>query len=271
MPVKTYPTERIRNVALVGHGGAGKTSLAEALLYTSGALTRLGRVEDGTTVTDFDPEEARRGISVSLSVAPVEWDGHKINLLDAPGYADFIGDVAAALRAADLAVFVVSAVEGVEVQTELAWRMADELSLPRAIFVNKLDRERASFQRTLDDLKSKFGAGATKNHTVVYEAAGDDTKVTVDGTDGSGAAVHSEWTGKFNGRYYAVTGSPTSDKRSYAKVNSHTLKFREAKQGKVVLTGTITVSRNGKSRTVTTTGKDAKGKWSHNTAVYDKQ
>ena len=123
----------------------------------------------------------------------------------------------------------------------------------------------------LNEAKSKFGAGATKNHTVVYEAAGDDTKVTVDGTDGSGAAVHSEWTGKFNGRYYAVTGSPTSDKRSYARVNSHTLKFREAKQGKVVLTGTITVSRNGKSRTVTTTGKDAKGKWSHNTAVYDKQ
>ena len=123
----------------------------------------------------------------------------------------------------------------------------------------------------LNEAKSKFGAGATKNHTVVYEAAGDDTKVTVDGTDGSGAAVHSEWTGKFNGRYYAVTGSPTSDKRSYARVNSHTLKFREAKQGKVVLTGTITVSRNGKTRTVTTTGKNAKGKWVTNRAVYDKQ
>ena len=123
----------------------------------------------------------------------------------------------------------------------------------------------------LNEAKSKFAPGATKNHTVVYEAAGDDTKITVDGTDGSGAAVHSEWTGKFNGRYYAVTGSPTSDKRSYARVNIRTLKFRETKMGKVVLTGTITVSRNGKSRTVTTTGKDAKGKWSHNTAVYDKQ
>jgi elongation factor G len=156
---KTFPTEKIRNVALVGHGGAGKTSLAEALLYTAGAAPRLGRVEDGNTVTDFDPEEARRRISVSLAVAPFEHDGFKVNLLDTPGYADFVSDVSAALRAADLAVFVVSAVEGVEVQTEIAWRMADELRLPRAIFVNKLDRERASFARTLDQLKDKFGAG----------------------------------------------------------------------------------------------------------------
>ena len=123
----------------------------------------------------------------------------------------------------------------------------------------------------LNEAKSKFAPGATKNHTVVYEAAGDDTKVTVDGTDGSGAAVHSEWTGKFNGRYYAVTGSPTSDKRSYARVNSYTLKFSEKKGAQVVLTGTVTVSRSGKTRTVTTTAKNAKGKWIHNTAVYDKQ
>ncbi|HEX9467416.1 MAG TPA: elongation factor G [Acidimicrobiia bacterium] len=157
--VKSYPTEKIRNVALVGHGGAGKTSLTEALLFVAGAVPRLGRVEDGTTVTDFDPEEARRRISVSLALAPLEHDGHKINIIDTPGYADFVSDVAAALRAADLAVFVVSAVEGVEVQTEIVWRMADELGLPRAVFVNKLDRERASFSRTLDQLKEKFGAG----------------------------------------------------------------------------------------------------------------
>jgi elongation factor G len=157
--VKTFPTEKIRNVALVGHGGSGKTSLAEALLYTAGALPRLGRVEDGSTTTDFDPEEARRRISVSLALAPFEYGGCKVTIIDTPGYADFISDVAAALRAADLAVFVVSAVEGVEVQTEIAWRMAAELGLPRAIFVNKLDRERASFQRTLDQLKDKFGAG----------------------------------------------------------------------------------------------------------------
>ena len=157
--MKTFPTSKIRNVALVGHGGAGKTTLTEALLFCSGAINRMGRVEDGTTVSDFDPEEQRRHISVSMALAPFEVDGHKVNLVDTPGYADFVGDVAAALRAVDLAVFVVSAVEGVEVQTEIAWRMAEELGLPRAIFVNKLDRERASFDRTLDDLKTRFGAG----------------------------------------------------------------------------------------------------------------
>ena len=157
--MQTFPTAKIRNVALVGHGGSGKTTLAEALLFTAGAIPRMGRVEDGTTVCDFDPEEARRHLSVSLSVAPFEFDGHKINLIDTPGYADFVTDVAAALRVADLAVFVVSAVEGVEVQTEVAWRMAEAIGIPRIIFVNKLDRERASFERTLDQLKAAFGAG----------------------------------------------------------------------------------------------------------------
>ncbi len=155
----TAPTAKIRNVVLVGHGGSGKTTLAEALLHTAGVLPRTGRVEDGTTVCDFDPEEARRHLSVSLAVAPFEWDGHKVNVIDAPGYADFLTEVAAAMRVADLAVFVVSAVEGVEVQTEVAWRMADELALPRIVFVNKLDRERASFEQTLDQLKAAFGAG----------------------------------------------------------------------------------------------------------------
>src|SRR5213082_385124 len=120
----------------------------------------------------------------------------------------------------------------------------------------------------LNEAKSKFAAGATKNNTVVYEAAGSDIKVTVDGVDGSGAAVHSEWTGKFDGRYYAVTGSATGDMRSYTRVNSHTMRFREKQGGKVVLTGTITVSRSGKSRTVTTTSKNAQGKWVTNVAVF---
>jgi len=157
--VKSFPPAKIRNVALVGHGGAGKTSLAEALLFCSGAINRHGRVEDGTTTTDFDPEEVKRGISLSLSLAPFEYEGHKINVLDVPGYADFVGDLYAALRVADLAVFVVSAVEGVEVQTEAAWRLAAQFGVPRMIFLNKLDRERASFQRTLDDLRDKFGVG----------------------------------------------------------------------------------------------------------------
>src|SRR6266545_4651552 len=158
-PVKSYPTDHIRNVLVVGHGGAGKTSLVEALLYATGAINRVGRVEDGTTVTDFEPEENRKHISASLAVAPVEHDGYKVNLLDAPGYADFIGDVRTALPAADAVLFVVSAVDGVETQTEVVWTMAEELGLPRAFFINKLDRERASFQQTLEAIQRTFGKG----------------------------------------------------------------------------------------------------------------
>jgi len=155
--VKSYPTENIRNVVLVGHGGSGKTSLAEALLHRSGATTRMGRTTDGNTVTDFDEEEIRRGISVSTALAPIEWQGHKINILDTPGYADFVGEMRAAMRVADLAIFVVSGVEGIEVQTQVAWNYATELQLPRMIFVNKLDRENSSFRSTLEQLIDAFG------------------------------------------------------------------------------------------------------------------
>ena len=123
----------------------------------------------------------------------------------------------------------------------------------------------------LNEAKSHFSPGATKNHTVVYEAAGSDTKVIVDGTDKDGNAVHNEWTGKFNGRYYAVSGSPTSNMRAYHKINSRTLSITEKQGKKIVLTGTITVSADGKSRTVRTAATDAKGKRIRNTAVYDKQ
>ena len=155
--MKTYDAKDIRNVLLVGHGGSGKTTLLEAMLFTAGAITRMGTVEDGNTVSDHDPDEQRKGISVSLAMAPVEWNGVKINVLDAPGYADFIGDVRSAIRAVDAVIVVVSAVDGVEVQTEAAWELAVEAGLPRAIFVNKLDRERADFQATLDQLVSSFG------------------------------------------------------------------------------------------------------------------
>ena len=150
-------SDRIRNVVLVGHSGGGKTALAEALLFTAGATTRMGRVEDGNTVTDFEPEEINRQSSVSLAMAPFEWEGHKVNLIDTPGLSDFVGEVRTALRAADLALFVVSGVDGVEVQTEAIWRLAGEEGVARAIFVNKLDRERASFSRTLTQLKEAFG------------------------------------------------------------------------------------------------------------------
>jgi elongation factor G len=171
MSVKQVPPERIRNVALVGHGGTGKTTLAEALLFESGATTRVGRVEDGSTVCDFDAEEQKRTISLSLALAPFEWNDHKINLIDTPGYADFEGEALAALRVADLAVFVVSAVEGVEVQHERLWSAAASRGLPRMIFVNKLDRERASFQRTLEQLRSRFGAGVAPLELPIGEEA----------------------------------------------------------------------------------------------------
>jgi len=155
----SLPTDRIRNVALVGHAGAGKTTLAEALLHLSGAISRLGRVEDGTTASDHDPAEKARGHSVALSILPLEWKGHRITLLDTPGDPDFAGDVEAALRVADLAVFVVSAVDGVQVGTEAAWRAAVAHDVPRMVFVSKLDRDRASFESTLDALRDRFGAG----------------------------------------------------------------------------------------------------------------
>ena len=155
--MRSYEAKDIRNVLLVGHGGAGKTSLLEAMLFTSGALTRMGTTEDGNTTSDHDPDEQRKGISVSLSMAPVEWNGVKINVLDAPGYADFIGDLRTAIPAADAVIVVVSAVDGVGVQTEVAWELAAEHRLPRAIFVNKLDRERANWDQTLAQLVSSFG------------------------------------------------------------------------------------------------------------------
>ena len=144
-----YQPSRIRNVALVGHSGAGKTTLAEALLFATGAITRQGRVDDGSTVCDFEPEETKRHLSLSLAMAPCAVGDIKLNIIDTPGYADFFGEVRAAASVADLVVVVVSAVDGVEAQTEAAWALAAELDLPRLVFINKLDRERASFDSTL--------------------------------------------------------------------------------------------------------------------------
>ncbi len=155
--MKSYSTEQIRNVALISHGGAGKTSLAEAMLYTSGATNRLGRVEAGNTTTDFDPDEAKRQVTISTAMAPLEWEGVKINALDTPGFFDFIGEVRSALRVADSAVVVVCAVSGVEVGTEKVWSYADENDLPRIVFINKINRENADFDGTLEQLRRFFG------------------------------------------------------------------------------------------------------------------
>ena len=160
----TAATPLIRNVALVGHSGVGKTMLAEALLHRAGVVQRLGSVEDGTTVCDTEPEEIKRGISLTPTIAPFEWkasDGqtYTINLIDAPGYADFAGGMDVALSVADLAVVVVSAVDGVEVGTELAWQQAAEAGIPRMVFLTKEDKQHADFHRVLEQLRGFVGSG----------------------------------------------------------------------------------------------------------------
>jgi elongation factor G len=150
--------EEMRNIVLLGHGNSGKTTLSEVLLYDAGAISRLGTVEEKNTVSDYDDDEHARGISVNLSILPFEWQGRRVTLLDAPGYTDFVGEVKAGLRAADGAVLVVCAASGVEVGAELQWQFADETSMPRIVFINKMDRDNASYERTLEQLRTKFEA-----------------------------------------------------------------------------------------------------------------
>jgi elongation factor G len=155
--MRRYKVEALRNVALAGHGGAGKTSLTEALLFDSGGIDRPGRPDDGTATTDFDPDETRRHMSINAALAPCEWREHKINVLDTPGYADFVGEVEGALRVADALVLVIAGPAGVEVGTETAWGLAEERKLPRLVFINKMDRENADFGRALTSLRDVFG------------------------------------------------------------------------------------------------------------------
>ncbi|MGD8966732.1 MAG: elongation factor G [Anaerolineae bacterium] len=155
--MKDYQTEQLRNVVLLGHGSSGKTSLAEAMLYTSGAINRMGEVEKGTAVADYDEEERRRHISLNLALVPVEWQGHKINVLDTPGYTDFVGEVKSATRVADAGLIVVDAVSGVEVGTELVWKFAAEQAIPRMVVINKINRENVDLDRTMEALHEAFG------------------------------------------------------------------------------------------------------------------
>jgi len=154
----THPTEKIRNLGIVAHGGAGKTSLAEAILFNTGMIDRLGRVDDGTSTMDFEPEEIKRKISITSSFDHCEWNGHSIHFVDTPGYGDFIGDTRACMRALDCAVVILSAISGVKVQTEEVWAWANEFEIPRIAFVNKMDKERASFLRAIDDMEKSLGA-----------------------------------------------------------------------------------------------------------------
>src|SRR5215475_8770397 len=163
---------KIRNVGVVGHGGVGKTSLVEALLFTAGAVTRLGRVDDGSTTTDFDPDEIKRKISINTSVAYCDWKGHRIYFVDTPGYGDFIADARAGLRVVEAAVVVVDAVAGVQVQTEKVWKFAAEYTLPCVVVVNRLDRERADFFRTLDSLGRRLKGRLVALHIPLGEESG---------------------------------------------------------------------------------------------------
>jgi elongation factor G len=207
--MKVYDAPNIRNVALVGHGGCGKTSLASALLFDAGAVTRLGRVDDGTTVTDFDPDEIERKISLLAAVAFAEWKKTKINLIDAPGYANFLAEARSALRVADAALVVVDAVAGVEVQTEKVWAFAEEYGLARLVVVSRMDRENASFERALERLQASFGrtvvpvavpVGEEKSFRGVVDLVAE--KAYVYGDDASGK--------------FQVTDVPTAQKEAAA-------------------------------------------------------
>jgi elongation factor G len=170
--MKVYRAEQIRNVALISHVGAGKTSLVDAALFDSGAVTRQGKVDDGTSIADYDPDELKRRMTLHAKVIPVEWKNTKINFIDTPGYADFVGEVKAGLRVADAALVVVTAEKGVEVGTELTWQYADERHLPRMVLVNKLDRENTSFDQALDSLRKQFGVRVVPLQIPIGEQSG---------------------------------------------------------------------------------------------------
>ncbi len=155
--MKTYPINAIRNVALVGHGSTGKSSLAEAMLYASGVISRMGRIDDGSSVSDFDPDEISRKMSINAAVLPCEWKNTKINFIDTPGYPDFVGDVVGSLRAVEAAMLVVDGSGTIEVGTETGWDLAEEAGITKLFFVNKLEKENSDYARTLEALRSKFG------------------------------------------------------------------------------------------------------------------
>jgi elongation factor G len=191
--MKVYDAASIRNVAIVGHGGSGKTQLASSILFDAGMVNRLGKVDEGNTVTDFDEEEISRKHTLSASLAYAEWNKTKINFIDTPGFANFFSDTRAALRVADGGLVVVDAVSGPEVQTEKAWEEAEALDLPRVVVLSRMDRERASLDRTLAALQTSFGRtiipiqlpiGEEKQFTGVVDLVG--MKAYTFATDGSG-------------------------------------------------------------------------------------
>ena len=170
--MKSYQSENIRNIGIIGHGDSGKTSLVSALLFGSGAVNRLGRVEDGNTVTDHGEDEIERGITISTGLAHCEWRNNKLNFLDTPGYNAFLLDAKAALRAVETGLTVIDATAGVEVQTEKVWEFCEELNLPRILVINKLDRDRASYERSFKSLQEKFGRQVVSLQLPIGEETG---------------------------------------------------------------------------------------------------
>ena len=160
-PQKEYPAEKIRNIALIGHGGSGKTTFTEAMLFTAGATTRFGAVDDGSSLSDYHPDEIERKISINLSLLHGDWKGTKFNILDTPGYSDFTGEVISSLRVADIAVVFLKAVEGTEVGTEIVWGYTRQYGTPTVMVVNKLDNENADFDHAVASAKDRFGSDVT--------------------------------------------------------------------------------------------------------------
>lgn len=167
--MKRYKTSQIRNVVLMGHGGAGKTTLAEAMLRTSGAIKRRGTIADGNTVSDYDPEEIKRKFSIKTSLIPVEWRDHKLNILDAPGYDDFTGEIEQGLRTADTAVIVINAASGLEIGAQKAWKFAADAGLPRMIYMTGMDLDNANMPRVLKELKQRYGNSIAPMQVPWYE------------------------------------------------------------------------------------------------------
>ena len=155
--MKEYKTEKLRNIALVSHGGAGKTSLAEAMLFHTGAVNRMGKTDEGNSISDFEEEEIRRKQSLSTSILPIEFQDHKINMLDTPGFMDFVGEPISALWVCEGAMLLVDSVAGIEVGTEVMWDTCEEFGLPRCIVITKMDRDNANFRRTLASVRSLSG------------------------------------------------------------------------------------------------------------------
>ena len=189
--MKNYTIKNLRNIGLIGHGGSGKTSLIEALLFHTGNTDRLGKVEDGTTVTDFDPEEKKRKISLSVAIAPIEFNETKINLVDIPGYFDFSGEMIQGMRAVDIATILVSGISGVKVGTEKAWDYCNKIKLPRSFFINKLDRENSSYDKTLAQLKERFGISVVP---IQYPIGSEDNFKGVINVISKKARIHDEKT-----------------------------------------------------------------------------